>query len=408
MRFSYETAQPGVNRLSRAFLNPTREQAESDELKSLANAGYLRARMGKEQAESGILKQRSDYLSDPTEFVSQQSGVPLPQARQYTDYSKTGNWGVKPPATPNDDDGNALPAVTMDEIPEAIKPLMDKLRQATQAYGALKGADKANPEQIADSLGKYKGQDATAEVQDLVRGGRIDDASALNQGSKLGERIKMFDNIGNTGAVYSPGSGEVVAGKNALLDAFKNNASGKGQAYTYSLDENGNRVATFVPGGPADPARKNEKITDSERTTVGYAKRMEAAEKLMESVPAGQTPGLAESAASGVPLAGKMLSNLARNDERQQYRQAQEDWVRSKLRKESGAVIADEEMDREIRVYFPQIGDSAAVIQQKKESREVAMEAMRQASGPAYNSPDVKPKAGVNVIRYDAQGNRIK
>ena len=166
-----------------------------------------------------------------------------------------------------------------------------------------------------------------------------------------------------------------------------------------------------IKGGPADPVNKNQKMTDTERTASGYALRMSKAEKIMSGVPSGdQKPGVGESMAATLPLVGKVLSNKARSDERQKYRQAQEDWVRSKLRKESGAVIADEEMDREIRVYFPQLGDSQAVMDQKANARQVAMEAMIQAAGPAYKPAESAQQRkvvrtgtanGRKVVQYD-------
>ncbi len=65
-------------------------------------------------------------------------------------------------------------------------------------------------------------------------------------------------------------------------------------------------------------------------------------------------------------------------------RQQQEDWVRAKLRKESGAAIPPEEMDREIKVYFPQPLDGPEVIASKKRSRGTAEQQMILAAGRAY------------------------
>lgn len=118
-------------------------------------------------------------------------------------------------------------------------------------------------------------------------------------------------------------------------------------------------------------------------TAAGYADRMAAAEKIMQPLEAvGGKPGVIESAVGVLPGVGKVAANVARPEERQRYRQAQEDWVRAKLRKESGAVIADEEMDREIRVYFPQIGDSPEVVAQKRQARVVAAQSMARSAGP--------------------------
>lgn len=158
----------------------------------------------------------------------------------------------------------------------------------------------------------------------------------------------------------------------------------------------------FVVGGPADPA--GGKPTDTERVAAGYASRMQSAEKIMS--PIEQTsgkPGVRESILTGFGRPGEALANAlpeisgGRSADRQSYRQAQEDWVRAKLRKESGAVIADQEMDREIRTYFPQIGDTPQVIKQKASSRKVAVDAMRTGAGPVMppNVDDLLRKYGV-------------
>ena len=166
-------------------------------------------------------------------------------------------------------------------------------------------------------------------------------------------------------------------------------------------------------GGAGKPS------TEGERISAGYASRMSNSEKIIEDLtrqnkpgetrePITGTPGIVESMVATVPLVGKLGSNVARSPERQKYRQAQEDWVRAKLRKESGAVIADEEMDREIRVYFPQLGDSGAVIKQKKDSRKIAEDAMKVSAGTALGVVPGGGSGGVQRIKFDAQGNPVQ
>lgn len=136
--------------------------------------------------------------------------------------------------------------------------------------------------------------------------------------------------------------------------------------------------------------------TEGEKTAAGYADRMTAAEKIIGQVasasPKAQKPGLIEQATGGTGL----TANLSRDEDRQQYRQAQEDWVRAKLRKESGAVIADAEMEREISVYFPQIGDGPKVVKQKADARKVAEEAMRKAAGRAASPVAPRQDGGLS------------
>lgn len=126
---------------------------------------------------------------------------------------------------------------------------------------------------------------------------------------------------------------------------------------------------------------KAEQPTEGERASAGYLGRMEAASRELEAVEAaGYDPGnLRDYATAGE---GPMLNWMA-SQQGQQYRQQQEDWVRAKLRKESGAAIPESEMDREIKTYFPQPGDKPAVIESKKRSRTEAEKSLRQQAGRA-------------------------
>jgi hypothetical protein len=85
-------------------------------------------------------------------------------------------------------------------------------------------------------------------------------------------------------------------------------------------------------------------------------------------------------------MGGQAAQNFATSSIRQQYQQAQENWVTANLRPESGAVIGPEEMQKEIRKYFPQVGDSNDTIRQKEKSREVTEEAIRRRAGRAIGA----------------------
>jgi hypothetical protein len=97
---------------------------------------------------------------------------------------------------------------------------------------------------------------------------------------------------------------------------------------------------------------------------------------------------VAEVIGSLVPrwMGGEAAQNFATSSVRQQYQQAQENWVTANLRAESGAVIGTEEMQKEIRKYFPQVGDSIDKIRQKEKSREVTEEAIRRRAGRAIGT----------------------
>jgi hypothetical protein len=145
----------------------------------------------------------------------------------------------------------------------------------------------------------------------------------------------------------------------------------------------GNRGGQRVVEGYAPPptARDAKPPTEGERNAAGYYSRMDAAGRELDALTnAGYDPGnMRDHYTAGQ---GPLL-NWAASEEGQRYRQQQEDWVRAKLRKESGAVIGDEEMEREIRTYFPQPGDKPEVLKAKAGSRKIAEEAMRKSGGRA-------------------------
>jgi hypothetical protein len=142
------------------------------------------------------------------------------------------------------------------------------------------------------------------------------------------------------------------------------------------------------PGGPADPKnRLATPPTEGERTAANYHGRMQEAEKLIgDFKPTTGDYIAALNMMEGGPIRSG-AANVMMSQEGQKFYQAAADWVRAKLRKESGAVISPEEMAQEIKTYFPMPGDSDAVIRQKKRARDQATKGMREMGGRAVVSP---------------------
>lgn len=143
----------------------------------------------------------------------------------------------------------------------------------------------------------------------------------------------------------------------------------------------GGGAPSIVPGiRPAPP--KPVEPTGEEKTAAGYLGRMKAAEKLVGGL-AGGEPTVGTSVAGAIPFVGDYAQRKLMNTKQQQYKQAADDWIRAKLRKESGAVIGDVEMKREYQTYFPQPGDEPETIKQKAMARRQAEEQMIQSAGRA-------------------------
>jgi hypothetical protein len=146
-----------------------------------------------------------------------------------------------------------------------------------------------------------------------------------------------------------------------------------------NFDRSGGTAAVNAANGTTT---KTEKLTEGMRNNAMYAQRMVASEKLLEGNEE-QKPTLSE---KGLAFS-ETASNASRSPARRQALQAQRDWVRAKLRKESGAAIGKDEMENEILTYFPQIGDDPGTIEQKRLARLEATNGLIQSSGAAYQAP---------------------
>lgn len=144
-------------------------------------------------------------------------------------------------------------------------------------------------------------------------------------------------------------------------------------------------------------AKRAPKLTADEAKASGFYDRMISSQGEIDRV-LSESPDFEPSAFGETAPAA--ISNTLASPEFQQYKQAADDWIRAKLRRESGAVIGAEEMTSEYKNYFPEFGDSSQVIEQKKRARRTAEKAMGKAlSGAAKVEEAVIDKASKVVAR---------
>jgi hypothetical protein len=163
-----------------------------------------------------------------------------------------------------------------------------------------------------------------------------------------------------------------------------------------------------ITGAGGEPLTGKSSFTEDQGKSAGFALRMDEAKKLFNApvidpmtqqplLVDGKTvtledafgkPGRYQSIMRSTPSFGLTtgIANLTESSGRQQYRQAQENWVTANLRAESGAVIGTDEMEKEIKKYFPQVDDKPQVIEQKAKSRRSAELAMEVRGGPALKT----------------------
>lgn len=158
-----------------------------------------------------------------------------------------------------------------------------------------------------------------------------------------------------------------------------------------------------MPGGTAMPVTAAGGVqvkgvsggqpTEAQSTAAGFAQRMELANSIINNLPAGVQPGAGTRLAEAIPFVGGAIARTGQSVETQKYDQAAQDWIRAKLRKESGAAIGKDEMVQEYNTYFPQVGDSPEKLAQKAEARRVATIGMQKAAGKAYEPYTPLPSA---------------
>lgn len=188
---------------------------------------------------------------------------------------------------------------------------------------------------------------------------------------------------------------------------------GSGNKITVFQDKHGNfkRPEELIPGytgsNPANPYATG-KFNNEQGKAGNYADRMATAHKQiteLETINDSAT-GFVGGAAANVnipgvgPLRDTTAYNSAASPERQKFIQAQRNFVNAVLRRESGAAISPSEFENAARQYFPQPGDSAAVIEQKRQNRVEATQGLMREAGSNYRPP----KEFMDSTRKDAGG----
>lgn len=125
------------------------------------------------------------------------------------------------------------------------------------------------------------------------------------------------------------------------------------------------------------------KIKEGPAKAAGFYERMQKASQETDAIK-NVDPAAGRNTVKG------FWQNIAPNEfqspEFQAYKTSSAEWIRAKLRKESGAVIGADEMRQEFETYFPQPGDSEKTVELKKRLRATAEQAMQAESRGAHDA----------------------
>lgn len=394
---------------------------------SNAQADYDTARAEAERAKTGVLQRRPDLYE---EQVANSAGLDIPTVRARREQLRT---GVAPqvPMGPEAPDGSMgvgslqLGPQSAPKLSLALQQFLpvlansgdlkpDDLAKSAETFRAMGLGDEVlagtrTPRQVGAAQAAVAGKPLfhsgeNGAVLNLFTGG-LDESGGLAQnnikllGAKQGsERALTAERQAGAAAHYASADNSRASAAKTRAEMEQGIKTGDIQLVT---QEDGTvllvnkrnglaRPAVGMDGKPVSGAGKP--LTEGQGKATTYAARMQDADATIQ-----QLEGNGIGGADLRTLAARNAwTNWMATPEGQQYRQAQENWVTANLRHESGAVIGKEEMDKEIRKYFPVVGDDPAVIAQKARSRQIAQRGMLQQAGPgAKQVPNiVQPGAG--------------
>lgn len=196
----------------------------------IMNAALARAKIGQqealaEQARAKVEQMRAADTArrDPglqRDYAAFSSGTTVPEAQRLLQVHAGEMAPGQLPAI--DTQGQAAPEAARVPIqpPASVSPQQSQIFNAAMAslIGNQLATGKTNAEQLAKAGTEIQGQGIAGAVQDAIARGDPNAASAMNQGAKPGQPIKLVDNIRNTGATLNPATG-AVATDNPLAQA---------------------------------------------------------------------------------------------------------------------------------------------------------------------------------------------
>lgn len=149
---------------------------------------------------------------------------------------------------------------------------------------------------------------------------------------------------------------------------------------------------------PTQQVQKTQQLTGGEQKATGFFNRAYQSQIILNDLE-NQGTSMRNYIAGTVPF-----GNFLRTSEGQRYDQAKRDFINAILRQESGAVIGVDEFENAEKQYFPQPGDTADVIAQKRRNREAAIAGLKVASGPGAEMVGGNGQGGGNGDGFSVTG----
>ena len=251
-----------------------------------------------------------------------------------------------------------------------------------QKYAALPNVGR---QEVARTIETTDGQGRPVTVQLDKFGNRI--------GEGMGAwKAPMVINQGDRQTLLDPATRQTLGSLGVNMSQAERDASARGWAgqnlarERFALEQQQGGKPTFnaEAGGFIVPPSQNnpqggiiplpgfqKPLNDVQAKAQLFGTRMLEADKILadlqKSGKSFSTPG------ANAPFIGGLINTL-NTEQGQMLDQAKRDFTNAVLRRESGAAIAPSEFASADKQYFPQIGDSEKVIEQKARARQIAIQ----------------------------------
>ena len=350
-------------------------------------AQQAQARLHTLQGDDIVAANEARKPANMTRIAANLAGLTDPQGDAMHTYISSGSWGKSPEALPNDFIGPPQ-SVPLPKPEWATPEVMNRVGQylgAMRASGALTG--KTDFSNLVQGLKGVWDQGLT----DRALAGQLptDSVRSLNalEAAKKGG-LYNFHEFGAgdqaTGGVsfnqpYLKKNEAEIKAKDANADLHRaqiplaqaNADLARSRINAPQIIQNPDGTATIL-----DP--KAKPLTESQAKATVYLGQMKSAEDALGGIEKDQSKIGTQ---LDVSAAGSLV-NLAASPSAQKIRQAQEQWAEAFLRMKSGQATTEAEVRRNAATFFPRVGDSRAVIEQKRMMREQAINDIAAAAGP--------------------------
>lgn len=267
--------------------------------------------------------------------------------------------------------------------PEVGGSLLDQMKQST---GGLKGvldfATQRNPE---TGLSRFEAFAAALDplmLPSMRAGGAIrEQGQARVQSGRVNKTIEWLRKNGyeDIAAAVEANPQSAANVMSAVLAQRTKSTEQFRVATPEEAAQYGAEAGQFDSQGrfyPTQQVQKTQQLTGGEQKATGFFNRAYQSQIILNDLE-NQGTSIRNYFAGNIPF-----GNFLRTSEGQRYDQAKRDFINAILRQESGAVIGVDEFENAEKQYFPQPGDTADVIAQKRRNREAAIAGLKVASGP--------------------------